>query len=290
MANCTERVGADQYCVRSLLHRLFERRGDLAVGLGGDDVERLPHCRSSRLNVRDRQSNLRVAGIDQHHKARVPLQQLMQKPKLLGCKARIHGGDASDIAAGPIEANDEAGLDRVNSDHENDRNRCGRGLGRECRRHAARRHNDVRRPPDQVGRQLRQPGALPVPPAIFDQNIAALDIAGFSEPFAEAGDESRVCFGRARMEQPNHRHRRLLRARRERPSRCRAAERDELAALHSITSSANGAKRRSAEWAVVDGRAKSSPYTPRGIHHDAGAPARRNEQSLRKLRERGSRK
>src|SRR5262245_3360979 len=40
------------------------------------------------------------------------------------------------------------------------------------------------------------------------------------------------------MEETNHRHRRLLRVRRERP-RCRAAEQcDELAALHSITSSA----------------------------------------------------
>jgi len=72
-----QRVGADQYCVRSLLHRLFERRGDLAVGRGGDDVERMPHGRSRRLYIREHQSNLRVAGIDQHHKARVPLQQLM---------------------------------------------------------------------------------------------------------------------------------------------------------------------------------------------------------------------
>jgi hypothetical protein len=42
-----------------------------------------------------------------------------------------------------------------------------------------------------------------------------------------------------RAEEPDHRHRRLLRPRRERPGRRRAAEqRDELAALHSITSSA----------------------------------------------------
>ena len=40
-------------------------------------------------------------------------------------------------------------------------------------------------------------------------------------------------------EKPDHRHRRLLRPRRERPRRRRAAEqRDELAPLHSITSSA----------------------------------------------------
>ena len=41
-------------------------------------------------------------------------------------------------------------------------------------------------------------------------------------------------------EKPDHRHRRLLRARRQRPRRRRAAEqRDEFAPLHSITSSAS---------------------------------------------------
>src|SRR6516225_2859011 len=45
------------------------------------------------------------------------------------------------------------------------------------------------------------------------------------------------------MEEPDHRHRRLLRARRERPRGRRAAEqRDELAPLHSITSSARASK------------------------------------------------
>ena len=44
---------------------------------------------------------------------------------------------------------------------------------------------------------------------------------------------------RDRTEKPDHRHRRLLRARGERPRNRRAvAQRDEFAALHSITSSA----------------------------------------------------
>ena len=45
--------------------------------------------------------------------------------------------------------------------------------------------------------------------------------------------------GRSGVEEPDHRHRRLLRARGERP-RCRSAaeKRDELAAFHSMTSSA----------------------------------------------------
>src|SRR5262245_44915571 len=48
----------------------------------------------------------------------------------------------------------------------------------------------------------------------------------------------RIFPGRRAVEKANYRHRGLLRARRERPRGCRAAEkRDELAALHSITSS-----------------------------------------------------
>src|SRR5262249_17799721 len=39
-------------------------------------------------------------------------------------------------------------------------------------------------------------------------------------------------------QQANQRHRRLLRARRQRPRGCAAEQRDELAPLHSITSSA----------------------------------------------------
>jgi hypothetical protein len=49
-----------------------------------------------------------------------------------------------------------------------------------------------------------------------------------------------ICFLRRDMKKSNHRHRWLLRARRERPrNRCAASKRDELAALHSITSSAS---------------------------------------------------
>src|SRR5262249_4993095 len=61
-----------------------------------------------------------------------------------------------------------------------------------------------------------------------------------------------MLFSPNKVEKPHHRHRRLLRARRERPRGCRPAEqRDELASFHSITSSAvicmiNGTVRPSA--------------------------------------------
>src|SRR5262249_35130253 len=49
----------------------------------------------------------------------------------------------------------------------------------------------------------------------------------------------RMRSGDTRMHEPNHRHPRLLRACCERPRSRAAEERDELAALHSITSSAS---------------------------------------------------
>src|SRR5262249_17591734 len=76
-------------------------------------------------------------------------------------------------------------------------------------------------------------------PAVFDRYILALDIAGFGQALTEGGSHRRVRPGRRTVEKPDHRHRRLLRARRLRPCRRRAAEqRYELASFHSITSSA----------------------------------------------------
>ena len=58
-------------------------------------------------------------------------------------------------------------------------------------------------------------------------------------PLRNAATRCAAVAGRRAAEEPDHRHRRLLRARRERPRGRRAAEqRDELAPLHSITSSA----------------------------------------------------
>src|SRR5262245_50807679 len=54
---------------------------------------------------------------------------------------------------------------------------------------------------------------------------------------SRGGEVGRV-ISAERVQEPNHRHRRLLRPRRERPHRCAAEQRDELAPLHSITSSA----------------------------------------------------
>src|SRR5712691_11636239 len=74
---------------------------------------------------------------------------------------------------------------------------------------------------------------------MFDCDVLAVDVAGFLQPLAERGFILVIVTSQPGGEVCDHRHRRLLRMRCERPSHRRAGEqRDELAPLHSITSSA----------------------------------------------------
>ena len=76
-------------------------------------------------------------------------------------------------------------------------------------------------------------------PAGFDRQVLTIDIAGLGQAFAERRYNIDIRLRGTGVQKSDHRHRALLRTRRERPRSRRAAEkRDELAALHSITSSA----------------------------------------------------
>ena len=69
---------------------------------------------------------------------------------------------------------------------------------------------------NQFGRQRRQPIVLIFGPAIFDRHVFSLDIAGLPQTLPERRATFREPQAIERGE-PDHRHRRLLRARRERP-------------------------------------------------------------------------
>src|SRR5215472_15426885 len=92
---------------------------------------------------------------------------------------------------------------------------------------------------NQIGCHRSEPIILKFGPAILNGDVLRFNIARFAQSLTEGGQREGVGFGRSGCEIPDHRHRRLLRARCERPRSRRAAEqRDELAAPHSITSSA----------------------------------------------------
>src|SRR6516225_6609165 len=71
--------------------------------------------------------------------------------------------------------------------------------------------------------QARQSIELGTGPAILNRDIPAFGETGFVQPLTERCREIGVRLGRCISEKPHHRHRWLLRARRERPRRRRAA-------------------------------------------------------------------
>jgi hypothetical protein len=158
----------------------------------------------------------------------------VQEPDPLWHKLVRHEADAGDVAARPIEAGNKTKLDRVSANAKNDRNRRGRCFGRKWHCRAARRGDDGHPAADQIGRQFRQPIDFIVRQAVFDRHVLALNIANFAQALTERSHHGRVPLRRCAIEEPNHRHPRLLlRTHRERPGRSTTAEqRDELAPLH----------------------------------------------------------
>src|SRR6516164_11143165 len=97
----------------------------------------------------------------------------------------------------------------------------------------ARRGNHSNLAPNQFTCQWRQLIKLILGPAVFDCDILALTKAAVLKPLTKSAEQMRVRGGRCTVKKSDHRHRRLLRVRRERPRDRRAAEqRDERAPLH----------------------------------------------------------
>src|SRR5262249_8401817 len=131
--------------------------------------------------------------------------------------------------------------DRVFGNTEHDGNRHARRLHHGRQIIAANAYNYRRTPADQIRCQCRQPVELIFRPTVLDRDILALAKAGLFQTFAKCAQAVRESIGRSRGEKSDHRHRPLLRARRERPRGRRAAEQyDEVTSPHhSITSSAS---------------------------------------------------
>ena len=137
---------------------------------------------------------------------------------------------------GRLRLGDEAADDRVVAGHEHDWYRRGCSLGRERRRGISDDQGHLL--VNQISDYIRQPMGLIFRRAVFDRDILALDEACFLQALKEGGHEVRSVSERSVPQETNNRHRRLLRARRERPRRRAAESQDERAPLHSITSSA----------------------------------------------------
>src|SRR5499427_9619988 len=147
-------------------------------------------------------------------------------------------GHPCDVPARAREARDESGANRIANGNHDDGDRLGGVPG--CR-HSLRplRYDEVHLEPDQLGRQVGQPVDPTLRISIVDDNILALNPPELAQPLPERVEQGRP-IGRGRQPKETYpRHlARLLPPRRQRPRRRAAEQRDELAALHSITSSA----------------------------------------------------
>jgi hypothetical protein len=183
-----------------------------------------PHaeCIGYGLQVfRNRRSDW-VCGVDEQSNGRRPREQLTREFEPLRPDFDAEISRASHVAARSAQAGDKTQLDRVTPGHEYDRNRRGRRFGRQRRRCAA-RGNDGDLLLNQIGRQRRQSVILAFRPAILDGRVLTVDVVGFFQALAERGDERPIPVRRCAVEETDHRHRTLLRARRERPRDRRAA-------------------------------------------------------------------
>src|SRR5262245_1764378 len=232
--------GPDEQRIGPVARHGLERRIDLAIAVGIEDLDLQRHRACRRLEVAQRRLGVgRIRGIDEHGDATSPGYQRAQELQPLCHDLAVEKIDARTIAARSGEAWDEAEPDRVFGDDEELGNCRGRRLDRERRRRAhGRDHGNSLT--NEIPRQRRQPVVVTLPPAVFDCEVLALDVARLLEALAKCRQTARHRLGRSGVEEPDHRLRWLLRAGSQRPRGRRAAEqRDELAPLHhSITSSA----------------------------------------------------
>ena len=212
------------------------------AGVGVEHLDLQPDSARSRFHISQCGLRIRsISWIDEHGHTGGCGHQRTQEFQPLCHQLSRDKIDPCQVAARPGEAGDKTKPDRVVANGEDDGDRRGCRLGRERHRGAFDRDDHGDLSANQFGRQRRQPIELIVGPAVFDRHVLALDIAALLQGLAKYAQIVRVRrVRRCGAEEPDHRHRRLLRARCERPRRRRAAEqRDELAPPHSITSSAS---------------------------------------------------
>ena len=128
---------------------------------------------------------------------------------------------------GRPETVDEADPHRVGALHDDNRDRVSRVLGRPRGLHALQRHDHRYLTANQLGDQAWQPIVVAFPPSVLDCDVLAIDIAGIGQPLLEIGQTSARLVSRCQVNKSDHRQRRLLCVRRDRPCRRRAAKRDD---------------------------------------------------------------
>src|SRR5262249_22627097 len=100
--------------------------------------------------------------------------------------------NSGDIAAWAIECHHRARFDRIIPREEYDRNGRGSGLGGCCRRTSSDQDDHSYAAIHQLGRLLRKSIVVSLRPAVFECDVAALDVPGFSQALLDCFNKARV--------------------------------------------------------------------------------------------------
>src|SRR6516162_6057939 len=125
--------------------------------------------------------------IDQHGKARRLRQQVVQEPEALGSKVQAYRGDSGDIATRPIEAGNQACLDRIGAHVEDDWDRIAVSL--DGKRRFPKDGYDCHPTADQIGKQFRQPRVFVIRGPQVDRYIVSFDVPDLAEPSAKSREK-----------------------------------------------------------------------------------------------------
>src|SRR5262249_10729092 len=176
--------------------------------------------------------------IDQQRNAREAWDQLFEQLQAFRCKLFTKIRQSSHIPARPRKGLDQLHTHRVGNGHEYDWDFCGGIPQKGCP--GGGHHQDIDIEGDEFGRHGPEALGLLVGETVFEDDVATVDVAELGEAFDYGFDIRRFLFTASRMpEKADTRNpSALLRARRERPRRRAAEQRDEFASPHSITSSA----------------------------------------------------
>src|SRR5262245_54177437 len=233
-------VGGDHETCGLQIYQPGEDSIEIAISTGVENLELEPQRASRCLEFAGLDLGDGMHPIDECADGCRRRDQSLQQFQPLRLQLNAHRGHTGEIGTRSIQASDKPECDRINAGDEDDRNGRGRSFGREHSKDVTGLGDYGDLLMDQIGRQRRQPMVLLLRPAILDGDIPTFDKAGFAQALAKGAHPTRVQVGGRTAQVPDHRHRSLLRARRQRPPRRRAAkQRDEFAPpAHSITSSA----------------------------------------------------
>src|SRR5215469_5887327 len=183
----------------------------------------------------------RIAWVDKNSNSPDLWKKLLEKLKPLRVWFWNEEGPSGDVPAGPVEAGNKAGPDRIAAYKHDNGNGCGGVLGRKYPGVGI-GYENINTEMDQLGCQRGEPLVVSLCISELNDNIFALQIAKSAKSRPKSFVVNLLVGSKVRVQKPYSGDlSRLLRVRGKRPSQRPAKQWDKLAPPHSITSSARAA-------------------------------------------------